>query len=53
VQVRDDLSSGSAYRIVKIYYEPAELEEKLAALGWRASITATDRFFVAGYAERA
>ena len=52
VQVRDDLSTGDTYRIVKIYYEPAELEQKLARLGWRAEITSTARFFIAGFAER-
>ena len=53
VQLREDLSTGTSFRIVKVYYEPAELEEKLAPLGWRAEITSTERFFVAGYAERA
>ena len=52
VQRRDDLSSGTSYRIVKVYYEPAELEQKLSPLGWRATVTATNRFFVMGYAER-
>jgi demethylmenaquinone methyltransferase/2-methoxy-6-polyprenyl-1,4-benzoquinol methylase len=52
VQVREDLTSGTTYRIVKVYYEAPELEQKLDALGWRASVTASDRFFVMGYAER-
>jgi hypothetical protein len=37
---------------VKIYYEPHELEQRLAALGWQAEITSTNRFFVAGHATR-
>jgi demethylmenaquinone methyltransferase/2-methoxy-6-polyprenyl-1,4-benzoquinol methylase len=52
VQIRTDLSSGEPHRIVKVYYEPDELEQRLAALGWRADITSTDRFFVAGTATR-
>jgi demethylmenaquinone methyltransferase/2-methoxy-6-polyprenyl-1,4-benzoquinol methylase len=52
VQVREDLTSGAAYRIVKVYYEPAELEAKLATLGWRAQVTASNRFFVMGHAEK-
>lgn len=52
VQVRTDLSTGDAHRVVKIYYEPEELEARLAAIGWRAAITSTPRFFVAGTATR-
>jgi demethylmenaquinone methyltransferase/2-methoxy-6-polyprenyl-1,4-benzoquinol methylase len=52
VQLRTDLSSGEAHRIVKIYYDADELAERLSALGWQAAITSTPRFFVAGHAER-
>jgi ubiquinone/menaquinone biosynthesis C-methylase UbiE len=51
VQLRTDLSSGDSFRIVKCYYEPDELEQMLRERGWRnVSMTATDRFFVAGFA---
>lgn len=50
VQLRTDLSSGDAYRIVKVYYEPDELSERLAQLGWSATVHATGRFFIAGWA---
>ena len=53
VQLRNDLSSGETHRVVKVYYEPEELEQRLAALGWQASVTSTPRFFVAGHASRA
>jgi len=52
MEVRTDLSSGDVHRIVKIYYEPAEIEERLASLDWQAQVTSTNRFFVAGFAER-
>lgn len=52
VEVRTDLSSGDVHRIVKIYYEAAELEARLASLGWRSQVTSTSRFFVVGFAER-
>lgn len=51
VQVRTDLTSGEAHQIVKIYYAPDELEQRLDALGWDASITCSDRFFVMGRAQ--
>ena len=52
VELRTDISSGDTHRIVKIYYEPAELEARITALGWRAQVTSTSRFFVAGFADR-
>ncbi|HUQ40768.1 MAG TPA: class I SAM-dependent methyltransferase [Acidimicrobiales bacterium] len=50
VQVRSDVSSGDEYRIVKVYWEPDELTERLATMGWSADITTTGRHFVAGTA---
>ena len=52
VQIRTDLSSGESHRIVKVYFEPRELEQRLGELGWSAEITTTDRFFVLGHATR-
>lgn len=50
VQTRTDISSGETFRIVKRYDEPDELAARLVGLGWSAHVTATDHFFVAGYA---
>lgn len=53
VQVRTDLNSGEVRRIVKIYYEPEELAQRLRTIGWTADVVATDRFFILGTATRA
>ncbi len=44
------LNDGQEYRIVKVFYEPAPLTERLATLGWRADIQATGAYFVYGSA---
>jgi SAM-dependent methyltransferase len=42
------LTSGACYRTVKVFYEPGELEERLAALGWTVSVHLVGwRFFYA------
>jgi demethylmenaquinone methyltransferase/2-methoxy-6-polyprenyl-1,4-benzoquinol methylase len=42
------LSSGARYRIVKVFYPPAELRRRLAALGWKVSVQPVGwRFFYA------
>jgi SAM-dependent methyltransferase len=51
VQVRT-LSDGSTHRVVKIFYEPAELEDRLRPLGWTAEVSAT-RWLIYGRATRA
>jgi demethylmenaquinone methyltransferase/2-methoxy-6-polyprenyl-1,4-benzoquinol methylase len=51
VQQRD-LHSGELYNIVKVYYEPGELTARLEDIGWRAEVTTTSRFFIAGHASR-
>ncbi len=43
------LSDGSKYRVVKVMYEPDELESLLAAAGWSVDIEAT-RWFIFGSA---
>jgi demethylmenaquinone methyltransferase/2-methoxy-6-polyprenyl-1,4-benzoquinol methylase len=52
VQLRTDLTGSGPHRIVKRYYDPDELEHQLTQLGWTAEVTATPRFFIAGYATR-
>jgi demethylmenaquinone methyltransferase/2-methoxy-6-polyprenyl-1,4-benzoquinol methylase len=42
------LADGRTFRIVKHYYEPDALEARLAALGWRARIETTGRYFLIG-----
>ena len=46
------LSDGSEYRVVKVMYEPDELEQLIGAEGWHASIDAT-RWFLFGSARPA
>ena len=43
------LNDGSQYRVVKVMYEPAELEALIAAEGWDAAIDAI-RWFIFGSA---
>lgn len=47
------LNDGSAYRIIKVFYEPAELEERLRELGWEFSVKATEHYFLSGQGRRA
>jgi demethylmenaquinone methyltransferase/2-methoxy-6-polyprenyl-1,4-benzoquinol methylase len=45
------LDDGREFTVVKVYYEPAELEEALQRTGFRAaSVTTTGRFFLTGFA---
>ena len=42
------LNNGSVFRIVKIFYEPRELERRLRSVGWNGTVSATGRFFLYG-----
>jgi demethylmenaquinone methyltransferase/2-methoxy-6-polyprenyl-1,4-benzoquinol methylase len=44
--VRRRLNDGREFDIVKVFYEPPALEAKLAALGWRGTVTSSGRFFL-------
>jgi SAM-dependent methyltransferase len=44
------LDDGREFEIVKRYYEPAALRERLAQLGWEADIQSTGEFFIVGSA---
>jgi demethylmenaquinone methyltransferase/2-methoxy-6-polyprenyl-1,4-benzoquinol methylase len=46
------LNDGREYRIVKIFYEPDDLQQRLRALGWDAHVRSTGTFFVYGSAAR-
>jgi hypothetical protein len=42
------MNDGCTYEIVKIFYEPRQLEEQLAALGWQFEIRQTPQHFIYG-----
>jgi demethylmenaquinone methyltransferase/2-methoxy-6-polyprenyl-1,4-benzoquinol methylase len=44
------LDDGREFRIVKVFWEPQRLRERLAACGFVADIRATPRYFVYGIA---
>lgn len=44
------LADGSEYRIVKHWFRPAELRQRIAALGWCVEVAMTSEFFVYGEA---
>jgi demethylmenaquinone methyltransferase/2-methoxy-6-polyprenyl-1,4-benzoquinol methylase len=46
--VRRRLNDGREFDIVKVFYEPAELEARLAALGWHGTVRSTGKFFLFG-----
>ena len=41
---RRRLSDGSEHRVVKVFYEPDEVAERLQRLGWVADLAGTSRF---------
>lgn len=42
------LNDGREFRIYKVFYDAASLDERLAALGWRFDIQETERYFIYG-----
>lgn len=44
------LADGREYRIVKRFYEPQSLQQRLAGLGWSAQVQTTPEFFIYGQA---
>ena len=46
------LEDGRRFRIVKVLWDPAELEARLAAIVWRARLVRADPFYW-GTVERA
>ena len=51
--IRRRLNDGTAYRAVKVPYDPGELEVRLARLGWRVTVTPTSGPFFWGAGGRA
>ncbi len=45
-----DLSDGSRHQIVAVYFEPSELNRRLAEAGWRTDVRAIESFFLYGSA---
>jgi SAM-dependent methyltransferase len=44
------LADGREYRIIKRFYEPQALQQRLAELGWNAQVRTTREFFIYGQA---
>jgi ubiquinone/menaquinone biosynthesis C-methylase UbiE len=45
------LNDGREFRIVKVFYDPLELEARLASMGWRSSVRTTGRHLLYGFGE--
>ena len=43
--VRRPLTDGQVHRAVKVLWTPADLERRLASLGWNASVTSEEPFY--------
>jgi demethylmenaquinone methyltransferase/2-methoxy-6-polyprenyl-1,4-benzoquinol methylase len=48
---RRRLNDGREFDIVKVYYEPASLEQRLRGLGWTGRVRASGKHFVYGMVE--
>jgi demethylmenaquinone methyltransferase/2-methoxy-6-polyprenyl-1,4-benzoquinol methylase len=44
--VKRRLNDGREFKIVKVFYDPPELERHLAERGWRGSVRSTGEFFL-------
>jgi demethylmenaquinone methyltransferase/2-methoxy-6-polyprenyl-1,4-benzoquinol methylase len=51
--VRRKLNDGREFRIVKIFYDPVQLEGTLQRLGWNGWVRTTGKFFLFGSMEHA
>jgi demethylmenaquinone methyltransferase/2-methoxy-6-polyprenyl-1,4-benzoquinol methylase len=47
---RRRLNDGREFQIVKIYYQPAELAQRLKDMGWQADVRSTPHYFLFGSA---
>lgn len=43
--VRRKLRDGSSYRVVKVFWEPNRLENRLTSMGWQISVHSTGAFY--------
>jgi demethylmenaquinone methyltransferase/2-methoxy-6-polyprenyl-1,4-benzoquinol methylase len=46
------LNDGRRFNVVKVYYDPDDLQRRLETLGWIGSVTATGEFFLCGMVHR-
>jgi 2-polyprenyl-3-methyl-5-hydroxy-6-metoxy-1,4-benzoquinol methylase len=46
------LNDGRTYRVVKIFYEPSQLQESLQSLGWLGDVHYTENYFLHGLFHR-
>jgi demethylmenaquinone methyltransferase/2-methoxy-6-polyprenyl-1,4-benzoquinol methylase len=46
------LNDGREFRVVKLFYEPAALQQRLQALGWKIEVQTTPSYFLYGSATR-
>jgi len=46
--VRRKLNDGREFDIVKVFYQPETLEDRLTGLGWHARVRSTGKFFLFG-----
>ncbi|HWS82418.1 MAG TPA: class I SAM-dependent methyltransferase [Rubrobacter sp.] len=45
------LNDGREFSIVKVFYDPVELEARLAGMGWRISVRTTEKHLLYGFGE--
>lgn len=45
------LNDGREFRIVKVFYDPADLEARLADMGWRFTVRTTENSLLYGFGE--
>ncbi len=50
--VRRKLNDGREFEIVKMFYQPEELERRLSQLGWQARVQSSGKFFLFGECTR-
>ena len=46
------LADGREFTIVKVFYEPTALEQRLRELGWQGTVRSTGKFFLYGNVNR-
>jgi SAM-dependent methyltransferase len=44
------LSDGSSHRVVRVFWDPPELQERLAGMGWRAQVRTVSQKWMVGQA---
>lgn len=50
-ECRRPLSDGTAFDIVKVFWNPADLEQRLQELGWQADVEPVGEAFLYGVAQ--